>query len=184
MNSFSNEEKSKVALLRGVNVGSKNRLRMADLTECLAGAGLNDVRTYIQSGNICFTSRKTCTRLEALIHDSILNEFGFDVPVVVRERDYFIRLVEANPYLDSELPDIDVKQLYVILLQQEPSAAALESLPVLEASDQYQIIGDVVYLRIQGRFSDTKLTIAFFEKKLGVAATARNWKTICKIAEM
>ena len=184
MNSFSNEEKSKVALLRGVNVGSKNRLRMVDLTECLAGAGLNDVRTYIQSGNICFTSRKTCTRLEALIHDSILNEFGFNVSVVVRERDYFIRLVEANPYLDSELPDIDVKQLYVILLQQEPSAAALESLPVLEASVQYQIIGDVVYLRIQGRFSDTKLTIAFFEKKLGVAATARNWKTICKIAEM
>ncbi len=174
----------KIALLRGVNVGGKNRMKMADLVESLAKAGLLEVRTYIQSGNIGFASRKNCSGLEKLIRDAISHSFGYDVPVMVREQSFFVELIANSPYCKSGKPKFDITQLCATILGQKPPSKAVQTLAELEFSDEYQVAGDVVYLRMLRGYSNTKLTNGFLEKKLGVAATSRNWKTICMLAEM
>lgn len=175
---------SKIALLRGVNVGSKNRLKMAELCSSLSNVGLENVCTYIQSGNVAFESKLSCLKLEALIHDAITEDFGYDVPVLVREQKYFQQVVMQSPYCKAGKPRFDVVQLHVTLLGKKPTAKAVRELAELKFTDHYEIVGDVVYLRLFGAYHKTKLNNNFLEKKFGVAATSRNWKTICKLVEM
>lgn len=175
---------SKIALLRGINVGGKNRMKMAELRSCLSNAGHENVRTHIQSGNIALDSKLSCSKLESLIHDSIKEAFGYDVPVLVREQQYFQKVVAKSPYCDAGDPKFDVAQLHVSLLGKKPAAKAVRELAGLEFTDHYKIVGDVVYLRLFGAYHKTKLNNNFLEKKLGVTATSRNWKTIRKLVEM
>lgn len=175
---------SKIALLRGINVGTKNRLKMADLHSSLSNAGLENVRTYIQSGNIAFDSKRSCRQLEELIRGVIDDDFGYDVPVLVREQKYFQRLIANSPYCEAGSPKFDIDQLHVTLLSRKPAAKAVREVAELEFSDEYQLVGDVVYLRLFGAYHKSKLNNNFLEKKLAVAATSRNWKTICKLVEM
>jgi uncharacterized protein (DUF1697 family) len=174
----------KIALLRGINVGRKNRMKMAELIECLETAALAEVRTYIQSGNICFRSAKSCSKLEALIHEAICGAFGFDVPVMVREQSFFKALVDESPFCQRGEPKFEIAQLGVTLLGKKPATKAVKELAELKIDDEYVIAGDVIYLRLLSGFSKTKLTNNLLEKKLAVAATTRNWKTICKLIEM
>ena len=176
--------KRKIALLRGINVGGRNKVKMADLRDQFVEAGLADVSTYIQSGNICFESTRSCTSLTKLIHDTIESNFGHDVPVMVREQAFFAGLIVNNPFCSKGKPKSDIKELHATLLEKKPPAKNVKALAELEFEDEYRVAGDVVYLRIVTGYSKTKLTNAFFEKKLGVAATTRNWKTVCKLAEM
>ena len=175
---------AKIALLRGINVGVKNRIKMAELRDSLAGAGLENVRTYIQSGNIAFDSKMNSSKLEALIHDTIENDFGFDVPVLVREQKYFQDVMAKSPYCKAGKPKFDISELHVTLLSKKPSAKAVRELAEHKFTDQYEIVGDVVYLRLLGAYHKTKLNNNFLEKKLGISATSRNWKTVCKLVEM
>jgi uncharacterized protein (DUF1697 family) len=174
----------KIALLRGINVGSKNRMKMTALVECLEAAGLEDVRTYIQSGNICFSSARSCSKLETMIRDSIQDAFGFEVPVMVREQSFFSKLMAKSPFCHRGEPKFEITELAVTLLGKKPTAKAVKQLSELEIDDEYVIAGDVIYLRLPNGFSKTKLTNNFLEKKLAVAATTRNWKTVCKLVEM
>ena len=175
----------KIALLRGINVGGKNKVKMQDLVYCLSDAGLDNVRTYIQSGNIAFDSRAKCGELETRVHQSLQESFGFDVSVMVRTDKAWGKLVAENPFCDSGVPTCDVKELHVTLLGKKPTKKAIDSLSDIKLDgDQYEVIGDRVYLRIVNGYSKTKLTNGLLEKRLGVAATSRNWKTVCKIAEL
>ena len=174
-------ELTQIALLRGINVGKKNRIKMADLSESLAKVGLENVRTYIQSGNIALESKLSRAKLEDLIAGAIADDFDCDVPVLVREKKYFQRVLQENPFCKSKF---DIAQLHVTLLSKKPSAKAVGELADLEFADPYEIAGDVVYLRLVSGYSKTKLTNGFLEQKLGVAATSRNWETICKLVEM
>jgi uncharacterized protein (DUF1697 family) len=177
-------QNSKIALLRGINVGGKNKLKMADLKDSLAVAGLNDVRTYIQSGNICFDSKLPRKKLEALIMDTIAADFGYSVSVMVRDQKFFQNLIKSSPYCKSGKPKVDIAELHVTLLAKKPLASAVATMAELDFADQYEVVNDVVFLRITSGYSKTKLTNGFLEKKLGVAATSRNWKTVCKLVEM
>ncbi|QEG22626.1 DUF1697 domain-containing protein [Mariniblastus fucicola] len=184
VSSTRNRMTQQIALLRGINVGGKNKVKMADLRDVLSDAGLDDVRTYIQSGSVCFGSRKSRSSLESLIRSCIKDSFGCDVPVMVRPQSFFEDLIAESPYCKSGKPKFDVAELGAVILAKKPTAAKVKSLAEQEFSDEYQILRDVVYFRVHNGFRNTKLNNVLFEKKLGVAATARNWKTICKLVEM
>lgn len=177
------KQSQKIALLRGINVGGKNKLKMADLRDSLTAAGLADVRTYIQSGNICFRSNETPAKLEALIQRTILQDFGFDVPTLVRPQSFLKKLIDSSPYCENGVPSHDVKELHATILAKKPTTKSVAALKEL-STDDFEIIGNVIYLRCPNGYSKTKLTNGFIERKLGSQATTRNWKTICTIAEM
>jgi uncharacterized protein (DUF1697 family) len=177
-------KKRKIALLRGINVGGKNVIRMAELRSSLEDAGLSDVSTLIQSGNICFESSRACKGLEKLIHDTIQQDFGFEVPVLVREQSAIQAVIAKSPFCVKGQPKFDIKHLHVTLLGKEPLAKSIKAFAELDFDDEYVIAGDVVYLNLPSGYSKTKLTNGFLEKKLNVPATTRNWKTFCKVAEM
>jgi len=174
----------KIALLRGINVGGKNKLKMADLKDSLHRVGLLDVRTYIQSGNICFGSADAPTKLEAEIKNVIRDDFGYDVPVLVMSQSFFEKVIADSPYCENGAPLHDVKELHVTLLATKPTAKSIARFDEISIADDYRIIKDVIYLRCPDGYSKTKMTNGFIEKKLGTQATTRNWKTICKLAAM
>lgn len=158
---------------------------MQALASCLQAAGLKEICTYIQSGNIAFDSSASCRKLEGLIWRSLHEKFGFDVSVMVRDKAFWSQLIEENPFCESGDPTCDINELHVTLLGKKPAKEPIRSLAEIQLSgDELHLIGDRVYLRIVNGYSKTKLTNGAIEKKLGVAATSRNWKTICKLADL
>ena len=169
-----------IGLLRGINVGGRHKIKMAELKERMAKVGLNDVTTYIQSGNMVFDSAKTFGELEKLIATTIDKHFGFEVPVFVRGVPFFRNVFDNNPFLGDK-----TEWLYVTLLSNSADPKIVKKLRMGEyGSDKHSFNRDVVYLSCQNGYSQTKLTNGFFEKKLKVTATTRNWKTITRLLEL
>ncbi|MDX6513854.1 MAG: hypothetical protein QOE36_3358 [Gaiellaceae bacterium] len=169
-----------VALLRGINLGSHNRVAMADLRELVEEVGGEDVRTYLQSGNVVFRSPEKPAELEATLAQGIKRALGIDVSVVVRTKRQLQKMVADNPFAKA-----DAKTLHVALLAAKPKAPAARKL--LEGSfepDRVELAGREVYLHCPNRYGRTKLSNSFIEKQLGVRATTRNWKTITSLAEL
>src|SRR5438093_8225279 len=111
------------ALLRGINVGGKNILPMKDLAEIFAKAGCRDVQTYIQSGNVVFDATAgVIKKLSPVIARAIADNFGYNVPVVVRSHEQLAAIVRVNPFLKAGEPE---KTLHVAFLADMPSAATV-----------------------------------------------------------
>jgi len=175
---------SYVSLLRGINVSGKNKIKMADLRTQLSDIGLSDVATYIQSGNILFKSKEQDADLLAnQIKELLLSEYSYDVPVLVRSADYWNRIAANHPFLTTgEEP---LNQLYVVFLKELPSAEHLDSIKgFTHKDDVFMVKDDAIYLYCPGGYGVTKLTNNFFERKLKVQATTRNWKTVSKLKEL
>ncbi len=172
-----------VALLRGINVGGKNKLPMTGLAALFADAGCVDVRTYIQSGNVAFTLAATqLAGLPAEISRRIEQGFGLKVPVVLRSRAELERAVRGNPFLGK---DASTDLLYVMFLADTPAAEAVAGLdPLRSPPDEFAVVGRDVYLRCPGGAGHTKLTNAYFDSKLATVSTARNWRTTLKLLEL
>ncbi|MEQ8174635.1 MAG: DUF1697 domain-containing protein [Syntrophomonadaceae bacterium] len=176
-----------IALLRGINVGGKNVIKMADLKSTLEAMGLLDVRTYIQSGNVIFRSEEDEESLRKRMEDQIEKVFGFPVPVVLRNASEWEEIIRSFPFSDEEVAKAEalakVESVYVALLLQAPSQAGMEQLDAYRsATDEYLITGRDVYLLLHHSIRLSKL--AGNLHKLGVPSTVRNWKTIKKLAEM
>jgi len=173
-----------IALLRGINVSGKNLIKMAPLAEVLTRAGLLNVRTYIQSGNIVFESDTIEDEDHGLlIAESIRKEFGFSVPVRVLKQSELKRIRDENPFIRFHgLPD---DKLHLTLLSGIPDPALV--LKIAEAvylPDAYIILEKAIYLHCPDGYGRTKLTNTFFENKFKVTATTRNWATIVKLCSM
>jgi len=174
-----------IAVLRGINVGGHRKIPMDSLRKEVDNLGYKNVKTYIQSGNIIFTAADHCSDLEIAerIENTILTTFGFEVPVIVRSSDELQQAATENPFLSIE--NIAIESLYLIFLKQTPTAEALKTIKTYAYTpDQFQIIKKNIYLYIPGPYHKTKLSNIFFEKKLGISTTTRNWKTVLKLAEM
>ena len=157
---------------------------MADLKSLLVKNGLKDVVTYIQSGNLIFSSDKSSDDLEKLISGLIMDKYAFEVPVMVRSVEDWKLVFEENPFLLND-PNIEIDRLYVTFLGDEPTATNLSVVNGMSfPNDDFQIIGRSVYILLHKKYSETKLTNSFFESKLKVTATSRNWKTVTKLVEM
>lgn len=175
-----------VALLRGVNVGGHRPIKMPELQRMCAAMGFGQVRTYIQSGNVVFTSLESDESPEALrrrIEAEIAARFGFPVTVVLRTAAELERVIAGCPFAADALAEGE--SLYVALLADAPSPDAVERLRSSDSgSDEARVAGREVYLLYRRSMRDTPLTNAFLERTLGVAATTRNWRTMQTLADM
>lgn len=171
-----------VALLRGINVGGKNKLPMKELAEIFAKAGCGGVKTYIQSGNVVFTAPAgLCDGLAEKVSKQIEKQFGHRPPMVLRSQQQMMDVVWSNPFL---LPGVDEKSLCVMFLGKKPTAQEIAKLdPNRSPGDEYFVRGEDIYMRVR-HMAETKLTNAYFDAKLGTVSTARNWRTTVTLAEM
>ena len=173
-----------ISILRGINVGGNRKILMAALKSALEKVGFQDVQTYIQSGNVIFDSKETDNRmLEVQIQEIIAETFGFDVPVIVRTSGEWAESIVNNPFLKEN--DQDIEKLHLTFLKDQPSSENLEKISSLEfLPDRFQVVGKEVFVYCKNGYGRSKITNDFFEKKLKVQATTRNWKTVLKLHEM
>jgi uncharacterized protein (DUF1697 family) len=173
---------SYIALFRGINVGGKNILPMKQLVVILAGLGLENVKSYIQSGNAIFCCKaETAAGLPARIRAAIAEHAGFEPRVILLELAEMERAIGANPFPDAET---DPKTLHLYFLAAEPDnpdIALLENLR--QGKERYVLADQVFYLHAPNGIGRSKLA-AQAEKALGVAVTARNWRSVTKIVAM
>lgn len=172
-----------VALLRGINVGGKNKLPMADLVAIFAAAGCRDVRTYIQSGNVVFVANATTAkRVSAVVSNRIADDFELNVPVVTRSAAELSKAARSNPFLKQ---GVDPVYLHVAFLAETPARSDVTKLdPNRSPGDTFDVRGREVYLHLPNGVARTKLTTAYFDSALGTVSTVRNWRTVLKLLEM
>lgn len=165
-----------VALFRGINVGGNNILPMKALCALFEANGCANVSSYIQSGNVMFdVPPKAVAQLPAKLEAAIAKRFGFRPPVQLRSADELAAVVAGLPFPDP-------KAVYVGFLAAAPTKAALASLDVeLGAPDRYVVRGREIYLEIVSNAARTKLTVAYFDKRLATVTTMRNWNTVVKL---
>lgn len=172
-----------VALLRGVNVSGKNKLPMALLREALKATPFCDATTYIQSGNIVFNADLDITTCEQIIADLLKAEFDLNVPVIVREQSAIKDILKVNPFETRTIENS--KFMSFGFLNESP---AQEKVTVTEEfsndEETFKIVDDVMYFYCGVGFGKTKMTNAWFEKKLGVTSTMRNYNTTLKLTEL
>jgi uncharacterized protein (DUF1697 family) len=182
-----------ISILRGINVGGNRKVPMADLKVAYQTADFQNVQTYIQSGNVVFDSEETNKRIiEAKIQEIIAETFGFnDIPVIVRSSEEWAESIANNPFLKEE--NVDIERLHLTCLKELPSPELLEKIKTFQylqvrqahcEPDRYEIIGKDVFIFCAAGYGKTKLTNSFFESKLKVQATTRNWKTVMQLNEM
>lgn len=171
------------ALLRGINVGGKNRLPMSDLKRIFADAGCQDVRTYIQSGNVVFRAdEKLANRIPATVAQSITDRHGLRVPVVLRSIDELRALTGSNPFIAIGK---DPARVHVAFLADEPDKSKVAALdPDRSPPDELIARGSEIFLFCPNGMARTKLTNTYFDSKLETTSTVRNWRTVLKLLEL
>jgi uncharacterized protein (DUF1697 family) len=168
------------ALLRGINVGGKNKLPMKDLAELFAAAGCKNVQTYIQSGNVVFEAPASAAkRAPGAVSEAIRGKFGYQIPLIVRSAAELANVVAGNPFLARGAAE---KELHVYFLADQPAAAELD--PKRSLPDEFALQGREIYLRLPNGMGRSKLTNAYFESKLRTVSTARNWATVLHLTAM
>ncbi len=172
-----------LALLRGINVGGKNKLPMKDLAALFVAAGCTDVRTYIQSGNVVFrATAAVAKRLASSIAEQITERFGYRTPVVLRTVEQLRDVVSHNPFLEAGVAE---DKVYVLFLADEPGPDRVAALdPNRSPPDEFLVRGREVFLHLPNGVADSKLTNAYFDAKLATVSTARNWRTVTTLLGM
>ena len=174
-----------ISMLRGINVSGQKMIKMTELKVLYESLRLNNVATYIQSGNVIFQSKeKDPVSLGDAIEKAIERTFGFSVTVVLRQPAEFQRVINKCPFLGSA--KIDESRVYVTFLKSRPASALVKAMALVpnKSNDTYQISGNEIYLHCPDGYGKTMLSIAFFEKYLKVPATTRNWKTVQTLLAM
>ena len=172
-----------VALLRGVNVGGNTKVNMAELRASCERLGFTNVKTYINSGNIIFDSaNKDAGKIGSQIHNSIRDEFGLDIPVMVRSLEELRQVIANNPF-DGQFDNH--KDMHVFFLADELPDEKRELLMEKHNEDErIAVDGRTVYCLLRISVVDSALGKGFLDRKLKVPATARNWRTVTTLAEM
>lgn len=173
-----------VSLFRGINVGGNQIVRMEALKGLHASLGLRDVQTYIQSGNVVFTSDNTDVgEIQKEIEEGFAPTFGFAVKVMVRTASELNAIIENNPFQNQPLRE--PKWIVVMFLESNPVSTALEDIQETYAGpEEIHIIGKEAFIYYPEGMGRSKLTNTLLEKKLKTAGTARNWNTVLKLQNM
>ncbi len=171
------------AMLRAVNVAGKNKVAMAELRGVFEGLGHTGVTTYVQSGNVVFGARsRDEQRLRRAIEAAIAEHFGIDIVVMLRAADELRAVVRENPFQGD---DDDATHLVVMFCDAAPDAATVRGTDgAMHSPDRFAVVGREIYLHCPNGLGRSKLTNDFFERKLGVRTTGRNWRTINKLVEL
>jgi uncharacterized protein (DUF1697 family) len=172
----------RVALLRGINLGARKRVAMADLRSIVEELGGREVQTYVQSGNVVFRSPAAASKLEQHLARAIRRRLALEIGVLVRTGAELAEVVARNPFVESSAGP---KALHVTFLASVPDANRVRRLVEDDfAPDALDVEGREVYLLCPNGYGRSKLTNAFLERRLGVGATTRNWKTVTTLAEL
>ncbi|MBO0912283.1 MAG: DUF1697 domain-containing protein [Acidobacteria bacterium] len=173
-----------VAMLRGINIGPHKRMKMDKLRLCFESLGLEEVKTYIQSGNIVFRGAKFSDRaLAKKLEDLIERDFGFSAAVITRTRDELGRVIEDNPLVKQR--GIVESRLHVVFLSGPPTAASLKTLEELtRPPDRMRNLEREIYFYFPNGVSGSSLWKHPLDRILTVTATMRNWTTVNKLYEM
>jgi uncharacterized protein (DUF1697 family) len=171
-----------VAFLRGINVGGKNKIKMETLREVCSALGFENVKTYINSGNIIFETAKTADKtLAAKIESTIEKEFGLNIKTIVRSIDEIKDLVESNPFAGEFENDKDV---HVFFLDEEMPAEKSELLLSNNSeNERYFVRNREIFCHLRVGVLDSLMGRDYIAKKLKILSTARNWRTVNKILE-
>ncbi|MCX7177170.1 MAG: DUF1697 domain-containing protein [Proteobacteria bacterium] len=171
-----------IAFLRGINVGGNNSLPMKELVAILESTGARKVKTYIQSGNAVFQStERSSSQLPKMLAAEIKKRHGFEPCILILELEAIRRAIAENPFPDAVA---DPGSLHLGFLASRPKNPDLEKLSNLKKESERFHLGDgVFYLHAPEGVGRSKLA-ASSEKLLGVPMTDRNWRTVCKVAEM
>jgi uncharacterized protein (DUF1697 family) len=156
---------------------------MPALRTAMAELNLANIRTFIQSGNVLFESEQTEQVLERLISDKILERFAHHVPVMIITHEQLLDVVKHNPYAAETARDD--KQPYVLFADKEPDEKDVENLQAINFDeDSFVNRGKITYVFFATGAGKTKLTTAVLEKKLKIAVTARNWRTVNQLLKL
>ena len=170
-----------VALLRGINVSGHKKVPMAELRELLGNYGLQDVQTYIQSGNVVFKSDETDnSKLENKISQAILNHFGFDVPVLVKTNSELQTVLNNCSFSEEKME----KSYFILLKSEAESKDIIEVKKMSSEKEEFVINSNCIYIFYSLGAGRAKLGTNWFERKLKVSMTARNYRTMTKLLNM
>jgi uncharacterized protein (DUF1697 family) len=172
-----------VVLLRGINLGSKRRVAMADLRSLLEGLGYDDVRTHLQSGNaVLRTPTRSAATVEKAVERAIESELGLEVKVAARTAAQLAAVVDADPFAGVAT---DPARYLVTFLEKKPPASWLDSVDSESyAPEQAAVVGKQLYLWLPDGVQNSRLARNLTDKKLGGSATSRNWNVVRKLAEL
>jgi uncharacterized protein (DUF1697 family) len=173
-----------ISFIRGINVSGKNPVKMSDLAIRYANLGFKNIRTYIQSGNVFFDAEvKDVLWLENEIQKMFLQVFGYEVRVIVLTTESLQKIYQANPFVHAGISNFE--KLHLTLLSGIPPRMDIIKLSELKDSeDKYELIENAIYIYCENGYGRTKLNNNFFEKKLKLSATTRNWNTIESLVKL
>jgi uncharacterized protein (DUF1697 family) len=163
-----------ISLLRGINVSGQKKILMKDLSALYATLGFTNINTYLQSGNVVFQSNEIeksviSTKIQQKIHE----KYGFEVPTLILDVETLQNAIKNNPFPAT------TEQLYLTFLSDIPDPIHIHKInSAVYLLDTYEIIGNIIYISCPNGYGNTKLSNNFFETKLKVTATTRNWKTV------
>ncbi|MCD9185119.1 MAG: DUF1697 domain-containing protein [Pyrinomonadaceae bacterium] len=171
-----------VAFLRGINVGGRNKVKMETLRKACTAIGFESVKTYINSGNIIFETKKTADRkLAEKISEAIEKEFGLQIKTIVRAVSEIEEIIENNPFAGQFEND---KDLHVFFLDEEMTNEKTELLlSKNNENERYFVRGREIFCLLKIGVSDSLMGKDYIAKKLRVSSTARNWRTVNKVLE-
>jgi uncharacterized protein (DUF1697 family) len=174
-----------ISLLRGINMTGHNSIKMTDLAALYRDLGLIEPETFIQSGNVIFSAEKErgADKLAHAIETAIYDTFSFDVPVMLRTVSGIRNLLSLNPFLSEK--NFDPVKMAVIFLHDNLTEPQIQKIADVDfPPDKFKIIGNEIYTFCPNGFGRTKLYTNFFENKMKVTGTARNWKTVTALLNM
>lgn len=171
-----------IALIRGINVGGRNKVPMRTLRSLFTSLGHQDVRTYVASGNVVFTANpNTDDDLAAAIADAIAVEFNLNVSVVLRTPDELADAAQRNPFASED----DPAKVHVAFLRDVAADEHVGELdPDRSPPDEFVVDGREIFIHYPNGAGRSKLTIDYFERRLGTSGTARNFRTVTKLLDM
>jgi uncharacterized protein (DUF1697 family) len=173
-----------ISMLRGVNVGGHNKVKMDALRALYESMKLREAQTYVQSGNVIFrTDERDIARLAKRIEDGIERKLGFRPDVILRTATEMREVIARNPF--AKRRGIEPSKLLVSFLASDPGAEAREKVRQMKCDpEELRIEGREMYIYFPNGVGRSKLSLVRLEKTLKTPGTARNWNSVTKMLEM
>lgn len=171
-----------IILLRGINVGGHKKIKMVDFKELLLDHGFQNIRTYIQSGNILCESHQEKSVVQQYIQSLIMENYGFEVTVFVLSTSELKHVVQNNPFTQAGVP---IEKLYCTFLERQADRERKEQLLQFKTEEEdFVFANSLLYFCYHNGYGKAKVSNSFVETKLKMQSTTRNWKTMLKLLNM
>ncbi|MFH6967273.1 DUF1697 domain-containing protein [Flavobacterium sp. FlaQc-28] len=172
-----------LVLLRGINVSGHNMMKMDALKTMLENIGFQNIRTYLQSGNVFVDSEEDASKVGFMIKQEIFRVFGHEVPTIVITKEDLELCFKNSPFLKEK--DIDTKKLYVAFVSAQLKKENINDLKISQFKpDEASIDGNRIFIKYAVGAGKTRFDQKYIEKKLNVTATIRNWNTVTNLLAM